>query len=127
LPSLLALAKCSRFTLAAALHDFAWRSLSPLHFDFCVTTMPDLGGQLRDSRLLSYCDVSQRWLNPDNGWTIRVLPVTEAELGCHRIRTAAGRTGHSHPKSGIGQKAAETAVASGSRRCDPRCKLAPTR
>ena len=57
--TLLALARCSRFALSAASHPFAWRALPPLSFP---TTVADLGGRLRGSRLLAHCDVALRWL-----------------------------------------------------------------
>ena len=75
LSTLLALARCSRFTLHAASHSFAWRALSPLSFP---TTVADLGANLRGLRLLAHCDVALRWLPPKEGW--RQPKVGDAEL-----------------------------------------------
>jgi len=75
LNTLLALARCSRFTLSAASHPFAWRALSPLSFP---TTVADLGANLRGSRLLAHCDVALRWVHPTPEWY--QLTVSDAEL-----------------------------------------------
>ena len=57
LNTLLALARCSRFTLSAASHPFAWRALSPLSFPTTVAS------RLHGSRLLAHCDVALRWMS----------------------------------------------------------------
>jgi hypothetical protein len=51
--SLLALARCSRFTLACASADFAWQSLSPLP----VLVRPDLNSLLEHS-LIRFVDLA---------------------------------------------------------------------
>ena len=47
LSTLLALARCSRFTLHAASDPFAWRALSPLELAFVHTAVPDTGAEQR--------------------------------------------------------------------------------
>src|SRR5689334_11539431 len=54
--SLLSLARCSKFTLACASADFAWRSLNPLPVNFSVQSGSSLATQVSSS-LLRFCDL----------------------------------------------------------------------
>ena len=103
--TLLALARCSRFTLSAASHPFAWRALSPLSFP---TTVADLGGRLRGSRLLAHCDVALRWQPPTNWWqpavddaelaAIESVPrLVELDTRARNVKSAELRRLLSHP------------------------------
>jgi len=96
LRTLLALARCSRFTFAAASNAVAWRGLSPLELDFAHPPAPEAGAWQRLRRwirppplpplplaqrlsgsLLRFCDIRINWTN-DRGSPFS--PVTDAEL-----------------------------------------------
>lgn len=78
LRSLLALARCCRFSLAAASHDFAFSCLSPVGFR---STRPNLAGNIRNS-LLRFADIGVRWAVPKRStpfFSMQPAPLVSAD------------------------------------------------
>jgi hypothetical protein len=78
--TLLALARCSRTTLAAASHPFAWRSLPPLQLE-CKSPI-ELSSRVSKS-LLRHADLSVTW--------IRWSPSHERDEGDAQSHNAAAQ------------------------------------
>ena len=74
LKSLIALARCSKETLAAASTDFAWSALSPVIFR---STRPLLAECISGS-LLRCADIGVRWCHPEPVWD--QPPVSDEEI-----------------------------------------------